>query len=381
MHIARVVRDCHEQLHELRSQRSYFDAQARLDAIHARLVDVEAALSVDAKRDRPRSPAGLARELCASRLTAVAHHPAKPLVVPRSYLRTSPPRPAPRMTVVTPSFQQGQFLERTLLSVLDQGYPALEYVVQDGGSTDGTLDVLRRHSDALARWESEPDGGQANAINRGFAGTDGEIMAFLNSDDLLLPGSLAYVARYFERHPGVDVVYGHRVLVDERDRQVGAWLIPARAERVLQWADCIPQETLFWRRRAWDAAGAQMDESFRFALDWDLLLRLRESGARMKRLPRFLGAFRLHTDQKHSVLLDAGEEESAKLRHRANGHAMSPYVAHARLQAFLGRHVLLHNLNRARWRLPMRRFEVPVVGASGYVPASGLTNSPESRSR
>ncbi len=285
------------------------------------------------------------------------------------------------MTVVTPSFQQGQFLERTLLSVLDQGYPALEYVVQDGGSTDETLDVLRRHSDALARWESVPDGGQANAINRGFAGTEGEIMAFLNSDDLLLPGSLAYVARYFKRHPEVDVVYGHRVLVDERDRQIGAWLIPARAERVLQWADCIPQETLFWRRRAWEAAGAQMDESFRFALDWDLLLRLRESGARMKRLPRFLGAFRLHTDQKHSVLLDAGEEESAKLRHRANGHAVSPYVAHARLQTFLGRHALLHNLNRARWRLPMRRFEVPVVGANDYVPASGLTSSPESRSR
>jgi hypothetical protein len=93
-------------------------------------------------------------------------------------------------------------------------------------------------------------------------------MAFLNSDDLLLPGSLAYVAGYFARHPEVDVIYGHRMLIDEYHRRVGVWLIPARADRVLRWSDCIPQETLFWRRSTWEAAGGRMDEDFRFALDW-----------------------------------------------------------------------------------------------------------------
>lgn len=378
-HVAGVVRECRERLQSLRSHTSA--GREQLEAIATRLMDVETALDADVRHRRRRSPTRLVHEWSASRLTGVAHHPPEPLTVPRRYLRTSPPSPAPRITVVTPSFQQGRFLERTILSVVDQAYPSLEYVVRDGGSSDETVDVLRRHSDSLTRWESEPDRGQADAINLGFAGTTGEIMAFLNSDDLLLPGSLAYVARYFALHPEVDVVYGHRMLIDELDRRVGVWLIPARAERVLQWGDHIPQETLFWRRRIWEAAGGAMDEGFSFALDWDLLLRLREAGARMRRIPRFLGAFRLHGEQKHSVLQDAYERESAALRARANGHPVSPYVAHARVQPFLARHVLLHTAHRAWWRLPIRRFEVPAGGAPGYDSASTLTSSPESRSR
>jgi hypothetical protein len=380
-HVAGVVRDCHERLRSLLLRIGDGDQHEQLEDIAARLVDVEAALDIDVRRRRRRSPVHRARELSASRITHTAHHPAQPLTVPRRYLRTSPPSPAPVITVVTPSFQQGRFLEQTILSVVEQDYPALEYVVRDGGSSDESLEILRRYSGSLTRWESAPDRGQADAINLGFADTTGEIMAFLNSDDLLLPGSLAYVARYFARHPDVDVVYGHRVLIDQHDRQVGVWLIPARAERVLRWGDCIPQETLFWRRRIWEAAGARMDESFSFALDWDLLLRFSEAGARMKRVPRFLGAFRLHTQQKNSVLLDAGERESAALRTRANSHTVSPHVAHAHMQPLILRHVLLHTVNRAWWRLPLRRFEVPIWGARDYASASTLTSAPESRSR
>jgi glycosyltransferase involved in cell wall biosynthesis len=380
-HVASVVRDCRERLQGLPSGTNDGDRPEQLQAIAARLADVETALDVDARHRGRRSPLRRLRELSASRMTPFPHHPPEPLTVPRRYLRASPPRPAPSITIVTPSFQQGRFLERTILSVLDQSYPALEYVVRDGGSTDETLDILQRHTSSLTHWDSAPDGGQANAINLGFDESTGEIMAFLNSDDLLLPGSLAYVARYFVRHPEVDVVYGHRILIDEGDRQVGVWLIPARAERVLRWSDCIPQETLFWRRRAWEAAGGKMDEGFNFALDWDLLLRFREAGCRMQRLPRFLGAFRLHTEQKNNVLLDAYERESTMLRVRANGHPVSPHVAHAHLQPFLFRHALLHCVNRAWWRLPVRRFEVPVAGLANYDSESGLTSSSESRSR
>lgn len=380
-HVAGVVRDCRKRLQGVMSGANGGDRSKQLEAIAARLVDVETALDTDARHRHRRNLLQRARELSASRMTGTPHHPPEPLTVPHRYLRTSPPSPAPSITIVTPSFQQGHFLERTILSVLDQGYPTLEYVVRDGGSTDETLDILKRHASSLTRWESAPDHGQANAINLGFAGSTGEIMAFLNSDDLLLPGSLAYVAGYFSRHPEVDVVYGHRMLIDERDRRVGAWLVPTRAERVLRWGDCIPQETLFWRRSAWEAAGGEMNESFEFALDWDLLLRFHAADVKMRRLPRFLGAFRLHTEQKSSVQLDAYERESIALRTRANGHPVSPYVAHARLRPFTLRHALLHCVNRALWRLPVQRFEVHAGAPPNYNSGPVLTNSSESRSR
>ena len=95
-------------------------------------------------------------------------------------------------------------------------------------------------------------------------------MAYLNSDDLLLPGALSYVARFLHNHPEVDLVYGHRVLIDELGREIGRQVIPRHSDRVLSWADFIPQETAFWRRAAWDRAGGTIDESFRYAIDWDL---------------------------------------------------------------------------------------------------------------
>ena len=292
------------------------------------------------------------------RLGVLGQQEPAPLRVPAWYPRKRPPVPAPRISVVTPSYHQGAFVERTLRSVLDQGYPDLEYVVQDGGSDDGTLDVLRRHEHRLAGWESVPDSGQADALNRGFARTTGEIMAYLNSDDVLLPGSLAYVAGYLSAHPEVDAVYGHRVLIDSEDRQVGVWVMPPHDDEMLRWSDSIPQETLFWRRSAWDRAGGRMDPSFRFALDWDLLLRLVESGSRIVRLPRFLGAFRVHDEQKTQAQIEVGEEESLRLRRRCHGREVPWEEAYRQLQPFLRRHLAYHTAYRAWARLPVPRVEV-----------------------
>ena len=134
---------------------------------------------------------------------------------------------APLFSIVTPSFNQGQFLEETIRSVLDQNYPRLEYVIQDGGSTDESVKVIEKYRGRLAHAESRKDKGQGHAINLGFAhATKGDIMAYLNSDDLLLPGSLNYVAAYFERHPKVDVVYGHRVVINEGSREIARWVLP-----------------------------------------------------------------------------------------------------------------------------------------------------------
>jgi GT2 family glycosyltransferase len=296
------------------------------------------------------------------RLGRLRHYAPRPLRVPASYLWTSAPDPAPTISIVTPSYQHGRFIERTLLSILDQRYPALEYFVQDGGSTDGTLEILQRYEGKLAGWASEGDNGQADAINRAFERTTGEIMGWLNSDDLLLPGSLAYVAGYFAVHPEVDVVYGNRVLIDDRDGQIGAWVLPPHDDLALTLADYVPQETLFWRRRAWEAAGGTLDIGFGYALDWDLLLRFRDAGATMVRLPRFIGAFRIHDDQKTSAAHPLGEVEMAALRERVHGRPVPIGEVTDRLQPFFRRHVVHHLGQRIVDRLPLSRVIVEPPG-------------------
>jgi GT2 family glycosyltransferase len=285
----------------------------------------------------------------------LAQHPAVPLVVPTSYFTTNAPKPAPTISIVTPSFGQGHFLERTLYSVVNQNYPALEYFVQDGGSTDDTVDVLRRFEGSLTDWVSEPDEGQADAINRGFARTSGEIMAYLNSDDLLLPGALAYVASYFKAHPEIDVLYGHRVMIDEHDGHIGSQILPPHDDEELALLDFVPQETLFWRRSAWEAAGGQIDASLRFAMDWDLLLRFRESGAKIERAPRLLGAFRVHEEQKTATWFDQCLLECEALRLRVHGRSISHDEAVARATPYMRRHVPYHLWHRLKMRLPLRR--------------------------
>jgi hypothetical protein len=162
-----------------------------------------------------------------------------------------------------------------------------------------------------------------------------------------LPGTLHYVAHFFATHPDVDVVYGHRILIDDKDQEVGRWVLPPHDNQILSWADFIPQETLFWRRRIWDAAGGQIDESFRFALDWDLLLRFREAGARFVRLPRFLGAFRVHLEQKTSSQMnDTGMQEMEILRKRCHGRAITQEEINRHIRKYLCLHVICHKLYR-----------------------------------
>jgi catechol 2,3-dioxygenase-like lactoylglutathione lyase family enzyme len=282
----------------------------------------------------------LALRLHGTKLLTFHHHPPRPLRVPAGYHRPRPLPAPPLISVVTPSYNQGRFLEQTIRSVLDQGYPRLEYVVQDGGSTDDSVAVMEKYRGRLAHAESRRDNGQGHAINLGFAhATRGEVMAYLNSDDLLLPGALNYVAAYFAAHPEVDVVYGHRVVVDPDGNEVGRWVLPGHSDRMLVWADYVPQETMFWRRRIWDKVGGKIDESFRFALDWDLLLRFREAGARFVRLPRFLGAFRVHPTQKTSADLEsAGNPEMARLRRRVHGRDPDLSEIGPRIRGYLFRH-------------------------------------------
>jgi glycosyltransferase involved in cell wall biosynthesis len=283
-----------------------------------------------------------------------------------SYFKPCPSTPTPSIALVTPSYEQGRFLERTIQSVLMQSYPALEYVVQDGGSSDESLAVIRSCQDSLFAWSSEPDVGQADAINRGFARTSGKIMGWLNSDDLLLPGALAFVAAYFERRPDVDVLYGNRILIDEHDRQIGLWILPRHDDDVLRVTDYVPQETLFWRRSAWDAAGAAVDPTFEFALDWDLLLRLQAAGARIEHVSRFLGAFRVHEAQKSLAAKGVGAQEIQRLRQRTLGDEPFHEDSFRLLRSYLFRHRVLHARECFVNRLPRRRRAL-TLGSPGSV--------------
>ncbi|HEV2950251.1 MAG TPA: glycosyltransferase family 2 protein [Gemmataceae bacterium] len=287
----------------------------------------------------------LLKRLCGVRLGITPHYSPRPISFPARYGNPSSTIDWPTISVVTPSFRQGPFLERTMRSVLDQHYPKLEYIVKDGGSSDETVDILKRYEPSLTYWESSRDGSQARALNWGFRRITGEIMAYLNSDDLLIPGALHHVAEYFHRHPEVDVVYGHRIMIDENDLEVGRWVLPPHDNDVLSWADYVPQETLFWRRRIWDKIGGAFDESFDFALDWDLLIRFRDVGARLVRLPRFLGCFRLHPGQKtSSQLAHLGLHEMNRLRERCNGRPVSYTEISRHIAGYLFRHVIYHRL-------------------------------------
>jgi glycosyltransferase involved in cell wall biosynthesis len=268
----------------------------------------------------------LAVKTFSAKLERFYQYPPIPLALPRHYQPIKLPSiiQLPIVSIVTPTYNHGRFLEYTIQSVLEQDYPHIEYVIQDGDSTDDTATVLNRYRSRVAFIESCKDNGQANAINRGFSRCTGQIMAWLNSDDLLLPGAVAYVVKFFIDHPSVDAVYGHRIIIDENNQEVGRIVLPPHDERAMLWCDYAPQETLFWRKRIWDKVGALVDESFHFAIDWDLLLRFQQAKAKIIRLPRFLGAFRAHPAQKTAAAIhDIGMKEMARLRTRAHGREVT----------------------------------------------------------
>jgi glycosyltransferase involved in cell wall biosynthesis len=267
---------------------------------------------------------GKATRLLPGLATCAPQHKPIPLAVERSNRWACFLSDPPKISVVIPSYNQGRFLERAVQSLICQNYPMLEILVVDGGSTDGSKEILERYSTHLHYWCSEPDRGQAHALNRGFRRTSGKIMGWLNSDDRLVPGALHEISQFLSDHPDVDAVYGHRVLIDENDMEIGRWTMPPHDARALTWADYVPQETLFWRRRLWEKVGGKLDENFHFAMDWDLLLRFRDAGAKIVRLPHFLGLFRVHAGQKTCANIEStGFQEMQQLRTRAIGYTPS----------------------------------------------------------
>lgn len=232
-------------------------------------------------------------------------------------------RKTPRLLLVTPSLNQGIYLKRTIQSVINQHYEQLFYVIKDGGSSDCSVEEIEKHEEFLHAWDSSADDGQASAINTGFAlGSDmlgsEDIMAWINADDVFAPGAFHFVASYFENNPDVDVVYGNRIIIDSNDREIGRWVLPPHCNRTIRWVDYIPQETMFWRKRIWESVGG-VDSGFQFAMDWDLICRFADVGAKFVRVPHFLGAFRVHREQKTMrEINNRGAREMDMIRSRMN---------------------------------------------------------------
>jgi len=230
--------------------------------------------------------------------------------------------PLPMVTIVTPSFNQARFLEATIESVLNQDYPRIEYIVLDGGSTDGSVDILRKHADRLATYVSEPDRGQTDAINRGFGMAHGEILAWLNSDDVYYPGAVSEAVAYLQAHPEVGMVHGEAHYLDEAGLAV-AHFPSARTSHLdlRRGAPRIAQQAAFFRATAWKMVGP-LDPTFQYAMDYDLWVRI-SAVTTLAYVPALWAGFRLHGESKSMTVARQCWPEMMRVHYRDGGSRFS----------------------------------------------------------
>jgi glycosyltransferase involved in cell wall biosynthesis len=239
-----------------------------------------------------------------------------------------------KISIVTPSYNQCPFLRRTMDSILSQTGPFdLEWVVVDGGSTDGTLDLLRAASDPRLRWTSGPDSGQSHAINKGLDAISGDVVAWLNSDDLYAPGALAAVADAFARHPDAQWVVGRCDIVDADDRVIREGvtryknhLLRLYSYRSLLRQNCISQPAVFWRAPFGRQIGGP-DESLHYTMDYDLWLRMARAAEPLI-LDRVLARFRIHDRSKSGQVNREQFDEQYRVAARYFGGDTASRLAH-----------------------------------------------------
>jgi glycosyltransferase involved in cell wall biosynthesis len=262
----------------------------------------------------------------------------------------------PLVSIVTPSFNQAAFLEETIQSVLAQDYPWIEYIVMDGGSTDGSVDLIKKYSSAqgavpggfkhgISHWVSEQDKGQTDAINKGFAKANGEIFAWINSDDTYNPGAVREAVEYLTAHPDAAMVYADCNFIDEQGRVIGKFAARQTDYRKLRRGYVhIPQQTMFFRAKLWKEVGP-LDPSFYFAMDYDLWVRI-AARAPLRYLPgRVWANFRIHASSKTNVNDERGWKEMLRIHYRDGGSFFAPIVAKYYLRKLTG----------PLWRFRIRR--------------------------
>ena len=268
---------------------------------------------------------------------------------------------APRISIVTPSFNQAPYLEETIQSILGQKYPNLEYIIVDGGSTDGSVDIIKRHAAQLAWWVSEPDAGQYDAINKGFARSTGEILGWLNADDKYLPWTFQVLAQIFSSVPQVEWISSlYPMLLDESG--VAFQCTPARGfSREAFWRgeflpECgwyavgwIQQESTFWRRSLWERSGSRLNTEFQLAGDFELWARFFKD-ADLLGVPSPLGAFRFREGQRSQTQFKTYLEEAQSAFKRHGGRPPKPLESWALRK--------LHKITRFLERAQKRRTDL-----------------------
>ncbi|MCL4273421.1 MAG: glycosyltransferase [Anaerolineales bacterium] len=245
-------------------------------------------------------------------------------------------RPLPLVSIVTPSFNQAAYLEETIQSVLAQDYPRIEYIVIDGGSTDGSVGVIQKYQSSLAFWVSEQDKGQTDAINKGFNRAKGDILAWINSDDTYNPKAVGEAVLYLMENPDVAMVYADCDFIDEQGRVIGKFASRQTDYQKLRKGYVhIPQQTMFFRAKYWKEVGP-LDPSFYFAMDYDLWVRI-AARAPIKYLPgRTWANFRIHTSSKTNVNDERGWKEMLRVHYRDGGSFFAPIVAKYYLRKIIG---------------------------------------------
>jgi glycosyltransferase involved in cell wall biosynthesis len=232
----------------------------------------------------------------------------------------------PRVSIVTPSYNQGEFLERAIRSVLHQDYPNLEYIVIDGGSSDESVDIIKNYSNSLAFWESKKDLGQSHAINKGWRRSTGKYLWWLNSDDVLTPGSIAKSANFLEDNPDVDMVYGDLYFIDGMDRRLRReYYLDFDLVDFLVHYRKVSQPGALMRRENLDAVG-YLDEELHYIMDRDFWVRLALSGRQIVHIPEVLAMLRFHSTSKAHLGSPEAVEERYQHIERVLHHPSLPDV-------------------------------------------------------
>jgi len=228
-----------------------------------------------------------------------------------------------RISIVIPSFMHARFIERTLESVVSQSYRNKEIIVMDGGSNDGTVEILKRFSPHLTYWQSQRDGGQTAALIEGFRRSTGSIQCWLNSDDLFEPNALKEAVAYFEQHPGAEAVFGNTSWIDVNDNIVKRQReIPFNRFIWTYTYNYIPGMSMFWRRRAYEMVGG-LNADFNLAMDADLWDRIADVG-KIGHVNRYWSKMRYYADQKNTRLREKSDQEDLRIRRRRWGAEFPP---------------------------------------------------------
>ena len=223
----------------------------------------------------------------------------------------------PKISIVTPSFNQAQFLEETILSVINQNYPNLEYIIIDGGSTDGSVEIIKKYEKYLTYWVSEPDDGHAHALNKGFEKTTGEIMAWLNSDDKYFPWTFKTAAEIFTEYLDVNWITGYQSAIDAQGRLCDIYKTCVNVfDRIFRHKTFIQQESTFWRRSLWEKSGAHISDDYKLFIDGELWARFFQMD-KLWTIDRVIGGFRFHVQNRgftqRAELLKESREISVNL--------------------------------------------------------------------